>query len=89
VWLGFEAGCDQEIIDAALYHEFPLFTPADIAKAYRESSAHMQREAVAAAMEFAIFEAWADFEKAKGRPEEELLWGKCWASSSNGTGAST
>jgi hypothetical protein len=77
VWLATEAGYDNAIIDAALAQEFRTFTPFDAAKAYREAGAHMQREATGLAMTGAIFQAWADIEKAKGRLEDELLWGNC------------
>ena len=77
VWLGIEAGYDKEVIDAALFHEFPLFTPHDMAKAYGEAAAHMQRERNSLAMQAAVFDAWAEIEKAKGRPENELRFGEC------------
>jgi hypothetical protein len=79
VWLGFEAGHDDEIIDAALVHEFPLFTPFDIEQAYRETADYMRREATGSAIAAAIFQVWTDIEKAKGRPEGELVFGNCIA----------
>jgi hypothetical protein len=79
VWLGIEIDYDEKIIDAALYHEFRPFTPVDDAKAWREASDHFKREATAKAITAAIFQAWHDIEKAKGRPEGELLFGDCIA----------
>ena len=77
VWLGTEAGYDNAIIDAALAQEFPMFTPFDEAKAYRETAAYMQYEGIGLAMQSAIFNAWAELERAKGRPEDELRWREC------------
>ncbi len=78
-WLGFEVGYDTEIIEAALYHEFPRLTPTDVARVYGETATYMQRDFLGTLIESAIFSAWADREKAKGRPEEELVWGQCAA----------
>jgi hypothetical protein len=41
--------------------------------------ARAKREAVIAEAEAAHMTAWADRERAKGRPEAELTWGNCCA----------
>jgi hypothetical protein len=75
VWLGFEAQCDPEVIDAALHRAFPATTPTDIAAAYKESSDHSRSDIHGMRVVTAAFQAWHDIEAGRGRAKVELVFG--------------
>jgi hypothetical protein len=77
VWLGLERRHPNEIIDQALFRQFPRLTPDDRVAAYRESTAYSKKEAMQAAMEAGVLNAWAEVHRARGRAESELIFGTC------------
>ena len=69
--------CDAQLFLRAAVREFPWLTPNDLTEAIAAVSAYMRRDLTQQTMLSHVFLAWAEFEKAKGRPEAELLLGDC------------
>ena len=79
VWLGTEMNFSNEIIDAALHQLFPTATPPEVAKAYRRVSQHLNAYAREMNIQAVVLKAWGEIERARGRDESELTFGKCAA----------
>jgi len=75
VWLGTECGYENETIGAAIFRLFPAMTPDDAAGAYREAAEYFREEVERLKVESAVFHAWTNIERARGRSENELVFG--------------
>jgi hypothetical protein len=76
-WLGIETSQSSAIIDQALFRQFPALTPPERRAVWRETTTYFKREALGSAIQTAIFKAWYDVHKARGRTEGELVFGNC------------
>jgi hypothetical protein len=76
-WLAMEWQCDAQLFLRAAVREFPWLTPNDLTEAIDAAYTYMRGDLTAQTMLTHVFLAWAEFEKAKGRPEDELRLGDC------------
>jgi hypothetical protein len=73
--MAFHPEVDFAAVDAAVYRAFPRITPAEEAAAWRAYVTWAKQDAAEHEAEAAAFSAWVDEQKAKGRPESELVYG--------------
>jgi hypothetical protein len=76
-WLLLMCQCPHDVDIAAIRAEFPGTTLGQYQAALQAAVDYIKRDATARQVQAAIFQAWADYEQAKGRPERELVFGAC------------
>jgi hypothetical protein len=70
-----EDGMTFEEIDQMLVAHFPEMTPLELALCWKAAAEQTQWKVEAIKIQATLFGAWTERERAKGRPEAELVFG--------------